>query len=150
MKQLERDGMDVDDATSFIKEKWRMLENSEKLLFKDFIQKNWRAKNIDYLNDPGVYVVYEGDIAVYVGSAGKGKHFIRYRIGDLFGYRPRAKKPFYHTLTMKLLKERNGSEDLSNVSRLVDDARGHLMKTCSFKVIRTDNVRQARMLEYVF
>jgi hypothetical protein len=29
-------------------------------------------------------VIYEGNKPIYVGSAGKGRHTLRYRIGDLF------------------------------------------------------------------
>lgn len=161
--------MDVANVIELIREKWVEFNNSRRLNFKNFVNpKNWRPKP-GILGFRGVYVIFEGDIPIYVGSAGKGKHLLKYRIADLFnytsGYKGREEDKFYHTLTRKLVEERipNGLslKDASTnfvqnrpnktiLEQTLDSVKDFYLKKCSFKVLKTNNIDEARMLEQVF
>lgn len=53
-------------------EKWDKFQTSELHSFSEFVDSEGKPlKNI--LKHSGVYIVYEDDEPVYVGSAGKGK-----------------------------------------------------------------------------
>ena len=140
--------MVVNEVTEFIREKWIEFKHSGRLDFKDFVeQDSWRPIS-GQLEFKGVYIIFENDTPIYVGSAGKGNHVLKYRIGDLFGYSPGAKTdPFYHTLTRKLVRTRRNVKDLEQA---LHDVRTFYLENCSFKVIKTDTIDQARMLEHVF
>jgi hypothetical protein len=138
----------VDEVTELIREKWIEFKHSRRLDFKDFIKQDTWGPVSGQLEFKGVYVVFEDDNPIYVGSAGKGNHVLKYRIGDLFGYSPGAKtNPFYHTLTRKLVRKRGNVKDLKQA---LDDVRRFYLENCSFKAVETDTIDQARMLEQVF
>lgn len=140
--------MNVAELVEIIKEKCVELNNSKHLDFKDFVKlDNWGPKP-RLLEFIGVYVVFEGNTPIYVGSAGKGKHVLKFRIADLFSYSPKSKtNKFYHTLTSKLVQKQSR---LKGLERALDDVRKFYLENCSFKVVRTDTIDQARMLEHVF
>ena len=137
----------VDEVTKFIREKWIEFNNSKRLNFRDYVKLDTWGAISGQLEYVGVYVIFKGDKAIYVGSAGGGKHPLKYRIGDLFGYSPGSKSsPYYHPLTEKLVKK-TGIED---PEQALDEVRNFYLESCSFKVVKTDTIDQARMLEYVF
>ena len=127
----------LNDILRLIKTKTREFEKSPTLRFKDFIKPNWRPLS-DKLNFIGVYLIYENkNKLIYVGHAGKGKHFLKYRIADLF-----HDDPFKHTLTKKLLTK---IKHFKNIGEL----RKFYLERCYFQVVKVDNVRNARILEDV-
>ncbi|MEM2507339.1 MAG: hypothetical protein QXF61_09885, partial [Nitrososphaeria archaeon] len=67
--------------------------------FREFIdEKSWRIRK-GVLNFPGAYIIFEGNEPIYVGSAGKGRHPLKYRINDLFKlYGKTGERKYYHTL----------------------------------------------------
>lgn len=137
----------VDDVTNFIREKWIEFNNSSYLKFRDYVKTNTWSVLPGKLECVGVYVIFEGGKAIYVGSAGGGKHPLKYRIGDLFGYSPRSKSSsYYHPLTRKLAKK----IDVKDPEQALNEVRNFYFERCSFKVVKTDTIDQARMLEYVF
>ena len=75
--------MRLEELLSLIREKWEEFSKAELHSFSEFVNENGKPKR-GVLNYGGVYVVYEGGEPIYVGSAGKGKRVLRYRIGDLF------------------------------------------------------------------
>ena len=91
-----------------------------------------------------VYTIYEGDRPIYVGSAGKGKHTLRYRFGDLFSeYRGNAgEKKYYHTLTRKLLLHYKRFNSLEEI-------RNFYFRKCSVRVLRIDSVTKRKVMENV-
>ena len=96
----------VDEVTKFIREKWIEFNNSGHLKLRDYVKLDTWGAISGQLEYAGVYVVFEGGEAIYVGSAGGGKHPLKYRIGDFFGYSPGSKSsPYYHPLTRKLGKK---------------------------------------------
>jgi len=145
--------MNVAGVTDFIKDKWIKLKNSKSLDFKDFVKDNWGPKR-GLLEFIGVYVIYEGNTPIYVGSAGKGKHLLKYRIADLFNYSPgysgREKDKFYHTLTSKLVEEHRQAQRGLSLEQALEDVRDFYLKSCTFKVVKTDTIDRARMLEQAF
>jgi len=168
--------MNVDSITEIIEEKWLELGNSKHLKFNDYLEKRisrkgregWRTKR-GLLDHIGVYVVYEGDKPIYVGSSGKGNNRLKHRIADIFGYtsgyKGREADKFYHTLTKKLVLEKipeglslktastnfvNAQAKKSILEQALDSVRNFYLEKCSFRVVMTDNIDQARMLEQVF
>ncbi|MFW6111149.1 MAG: hypothetical protein ACOC6H_03840 [Thermoproteota archaeon] len=138
--------MDVHELTDFIREKWSDFNNAERLDFKDYVKRNPWGPISAQLEYTGVYVVYEGNKPIYVGSAGKGERPLKYRIADLFCYSSDSESdPFYHTLTEKLVKEKN----MEDTQKALDEVREFYCEKCSFKVIKTGTVDLARMLEQV-
>ena len=143
--------MNIDQVVEIIQQKWYELQKSNNLNFRDYLNDNWRPKH-GRLEFQGVYVVYKGKAPIYVGSAGKGTHVLKWRISDMF-YCPNAKKnKFYHTLTRKLVEKHLSEEH--GVSHAVEEAvnavRTFYLRKCSFKVARTENMDEARMLEQAF
>lgn len=135
-------GQNIDGVLRFVKQKRAELERSPSLFFDDYVDEKGNVRK-GKLECKGTYVIYESDKPIYVGSAGKGKHTLRYRISDLFSYSPRAKRnPYYHNLTRKLLKEGRFKDRFAVWS--------FYREFCSFKVIKTENMDEARLLEQVF
>jgi hypothetical protein len=132
--------MSLEDILGRVREQVTEFEGSPQLNFKDVIRENWRAKT-DVFKHAGVYVIYEKRRPIYVGEAGKGGHTLNYRIGDLFFYSPKAKKPFHHTLTEKLLTK---VKRFSSIKKTRD-----FYFSCTFKVVKADSFQQARTLEAV-
>jgi hypothetical protein len=89
-----------------------------------------------------VYVLLEKGRPIYVGMAGKGKHTLNYRMGDLFLYSPSRPKPFNHTLTAKLLTK---SKKFKSIGKL----RDFYLSSCTLKVIKTETFQQARTVESI-
>jgi hypothetical protein len=98
--------MELDEIVNFLRAKFSEFQIAEKRSFKDLVkwESNFRGRR-GILEYPGCYVIYEGEKPVYVGSAGKGRHVLKYRIGDLFFYTPGS--GYKHTLTMKLITDEN-------------------------------------------
>ena len=119
------------------------FEKSPKYNFGDVLKKNWKVKP-GCFEAPGVYAIYEkGKELIYIGSAGKGGHYLKYRLGDLFAYNPRSKDmKFKHTLPYKLLEK---IERFNNIDKL----RNHFVNKCNFKVVETRTVREARIVESI-
>lgn len=107
-----------------------------------FVSHSWRPIK-GQLEYPGVYVIYQEKRKqpLYVGSAGKGGHYLKYRISDLFAYGG-GKWKFKHTLTEKLL-------DKLGRFRTIDGLRAFYLVRCRIKIIRTKTIREARILEDV-
>lgn len=107
-----------------------------------FVKANWRPVS-GKLEYPGVYLIYQGrgKRLLYIGSAGKGGHYLKYRIGDLFAY-GNGKRKFKHTLTEKLL------EKLKRF-KAIDGTRAFYLIRCRIKIVPTKTVREARILEDV-
>lgn len=168
--------MNISGVAKLIEEKWLELGNSENLKFSDYLEKRisltgregWRAKRglLDYV---GVYVAYEAEKPLYVGSSGKGDHRLKHRIADIFGYtsgyQGTEKGKFYHTLTMKLVSEQipeglslkdastnfvNANPEKTMLQHALESVRNFYLSKCSFKIVITENIDQARMLEQVF
>jgi hypothetical protein len=130
----------VEEILDRVRKQVTELETGAYLKFGAVIKENWRART-DVLKHAGVYVIYEKRRPIYVGEAGKGKHSLHYRIGDLFSFSPKAKRHFHHTLTEKLLtKVRRFSS--------IEGTRDFYL-SCSFKVVKTDTFQQARTLEAI-
>jgi hypothetical protein len=123
-----------------IEEKVEEFQHSEFHSFREFIDERYRPKK-GVLQFCGVYVIYEGDKPIYVGSAGKGRHTLRYRIGDLFSdYQSKTgERGYYHTLTRKLLKRKNFNR--------LEDVRNFYITKCRLRIVKTDTIRQARVIE---
>lgn len=122
------------------------------LPLSDFVEyinvENYRTKKIKdepkikELRSAGVYLIYEDNKVIYVGSAGK-KHTLRNRIGDLFTYRPNnvQSKGTNHNLTYKLMhKERYKRFDS------IEEVRQFYFR-CRFKFIQTEGDAEAHAVE---
>ena len=136
--------MKTEEILTLLREKIYELKKKEELNFKEIIkhETNFRGKK-GVLEHPGCYVIYEKEKPIYVGSAGKGKHVLKYRMGDLFFYSPQARdSKFKHTLTNKLLTHK----EHKRFSK-IDEVRDFYLNSCSVKVIETDTVEQARLIE---
>ena len=117
--------------------------------FAEYINvENYRTKKIKdepkikELRSAGVYLIYEDNKIIYVGSAGK-KHTLRNRIGDLFTYRPNSvqSKGTNHNLTYKLMyKEKY---------KRFDGIKGvrKFYFRCRFKFIQTKGDAEAHSVE---
>lgn len=119
------------------------FEKSPRYNFRDILKDNWRVKK-GFFENPGVYAIYEkGGGLIYIGSAGKGKHYLRYRLGDLFIYNPQYKDiKFTHSLTQKLILKIKRFKGIDNI-------RKHFVNKCYFKVVETGTVREARIVESI-
>jgi hypothetical protein len=135
--------MNLNEVIELIREKWVEFNDAQSSNFKDFLKDNLTTPKRGLLEFIGVYVVYEGSTPIYIGSAGKGKHPLKYRIADLFAYAPKSKRsPYYHTMTKKLVEKYKMFKSI--------EVRKHYVENCSFKYIKTDSIDQARMLEQAF
>ncbi len=132
-----------------LKQKLEELLKSEKIKFKDVVSINDRIGIGEVPKKPGVYVIYENNKIIYVGSSGKGKANLKTRLRELFYYNKRAfpnkenpSEPFNHTLTSKLVND---------AGRFVhpDEVRKFYLDECSFRFIETETVREARALECI-
>lgn len=120
--------------------------------FSDFVSiedGEIRIKNIP--RSPGVYVIFEGKKPIYIGSTGKGAASLKTRFRDLFyvnmkRYPDSVKpsEPFNHTLTYKLTSSKKTGR-----FRHPDKTRKFYLTKCSFKVVETRNVNEARALESI-
>jgi hypothetical protein len=143
--------MNIDQVVEIIQQKWYELQKSNNLNFRDYLNDNWRPKH-GRLEFQGVYVVYKGKAPIYVGSAGKGTHVLKWRISDMF-YCPNAEKNnFYHTLTRKLVKKYLAEEHgvSHGIEEAINAVRTFYLRKCSFKVVQAKNMDEARMLEQAF
>ena len=68
-----------DDLLTFIKEKCEEFQQSKYCSFEEFVDDRYKTRK-GVLEHPGVYVIYEGNSPIYAGSAGRGKHSLRFRI----------------------------------------------------------------------
>lgn len=138
----------VDRLTTLLEE----LISSDLRAFADFVSiVNERIKIWGISKSPGVYIIFEGEKPVYVGSSGKGNANLRTRFHDLFYYNksryPDKKdpsEPFNHTLTYRLT-------DPNRIGRFrhPDETREFYLTKCSFKVVETKTVQEARALESI-
>lgn len=126
-----------DDLLTFIKEKCEEFQRTEYHSFKEFINDDYRYRK-GIFEHPGVYVIYKDDSPIYVGSAGKGKHHLGIRIHDLFwDYKKKTgERRYYHPLTEKLSKHKS-----------LNEVRRFYIEECRLRVLKTDTVRQARLME---
>lgn len=138
----------IEELLAFIKAKFEEFEGAPYFSFADFLYEDgsWRKPPKHKLDFGGVYVIYEQGKPIYVGSAGKGKHTLRYRLGDLFhDYKGQkeGERRYYHTLTRKLLKG-----ELKRFNSL-DEVRHFFFDKCSIRILRIDSVSQAKVMESV-
>ena len=133
----------LESILEFIKRKIEDFQCSELHSFKEFINEEYRLKK-GILQYCGAYVIYEGNKPIYVGSAGKGKHYLRYRVGDLFHvFKSKAGEiKYYHTLTRKLLHKYKRFNSL-------DEVREFYLSKCRIRIIKTDTIREARIIEAI-
>lgn len=132
---------DVEKMLSFLREKVEEFERAQMQNFREHINmKTWRAIRSHLLDQPGVYVIYDGDRIIYVGATEKEGRFIRYSIGDLFYYRPPPSERFKHSLTRKLIEKYRCFTNIQEV-------RDYYIQRCSFKVVGTPTSRDAKLLE---
>lgn len=126
----------------FIKKGVKEAKNAPLQTVGKFIKSNWQPVrgNLEY---PGVYLIYEErrKRLLYIGSAGKGGHYLKYRISDLFAY-GNGKRKFKHTLTEKLL-------DKLKRFKTIDGLKAFYLARCRIKIIPTKTIREARILEDV-
>lgn len=134
-KQLNR-------IIKFIEKGVKEAENAPLQNLGKFTNHNWRPVR-GMLEYPGVYVIYQEKRKqpLYIGSAGKGGHYLKYRIADLF-YFGNGRYKFKHTLTEKLL-------DKLRRFKTIDGLRAFYIVRCGAKFIKTKTVREARILEDV-
>jgi len=135
--------MKCEELLNFIIKKWEEFQKAEYHLFNEFVDENGKPKK-GVLKHVGVYVVYEGDKPIYVGSAGKGKHVLRYRLGDLFSdYRgKKGERKYYHTLTRKLLTKYKRFNSLEEV-------QSFYFKECRLKILEIETLKESRLMEAV-
>jgi len=133
--------MNLDEIIELLKAKFSEFQSAEKRSFRDFVkyESNFRGRK-GVLEYPGCYVIYEGDEPIYVGSAGKGTHVLKYRMGDLFSYTPRS--GYHHTLTRKLITHKKYKR-----FKNIDEVREFYLNECSVKIIRTNNKQEAQLVE---
>jgi len=140
-----------DELLAFIKAKLREFQKTERFPFGDFLYENGKPRKPPRrdLNFSGVYVVYEGERPIYVGSTGGGKRrrrTLRDRLRDMFYDRKGRKegqREYYHTVTKKLLKG-----ELKRFNSL-DEVRRFLFNECSVRVLRIDSISQAKVMESI-
>jgi hypothetical protein len=135
--------MKCEDLLSFITEKWEAFQKAEYHSFNEFIDENGKPRR-GVLKHAGVYVIYEGDKPIYVGSAGKGKRDLRCRIKDLFkDYRgKKGERKYYHTLTRKLLTKYKRFKSLKEVQTFY-------FNDCRLKILEIETLRKSRLMEAV-
>lgn len=109
--------------------------------FKDVVPINRQIRINGIPRKRGVYIIFEEDRIIYVGSSGKGKANLKTRFYDLFYYNknPESKSPFNHTLTRKLVK--------SGRFKTADEVRNFYLEKCTFSFIEMETIEQARVLE---
>ena len=131
----------VNQITKFIDKKVAEFEDAPTIHFKDIIKENWGPRK-GVLELVGVYAIYEKNKGlIYVGSAGKGGHFMKYRMSDLFYFNAETNR-FKHSLTEKLLTKIRRFKTISEI-------RSFYLKKCYIKVVETESIRKARILEDV-
>lgn len=132
----------LDKIIKLIKQKAKEFNNASLVNFNDVIKKDGRPIRGKF-EFPGIYIIYEKNNGmIYIGMAGKGDHFLRYRLSDLFFYDPKRKK-FKHSLTQKLLTK---IRRFKNINGIADFYRNR----CYLKVIGTKSAREARIIEDIF
>jgi len=138
--------MKLDEIINFLKAKFSEFQTAEKRNFKDLVKYESRGRKGEFrgrkgvLEYPGCYVIYEGDKPIYVGSAGKGGHVLKYRMGDLFFHTPRS--GYGHNLSRKLTTNEKHKRFKNK-----DELREFYLNECSVKIIRTNNKQQAQLVE---
>lgn len=140
------------DIQNYLTTKSKELMSSDYKKFRDFVSiMGGRIKIKDIPKKPGVYTIYEDKKPMYIGSTGKGNANLKSRFHDLFYYNkkkyPDKKKPsdpFNHTLTFRLA-------DPNKIGRFKhpEDVRYFYLNKCSFKVVETETVHEARALESI-
>jgi len=131
----------VESVLDYIRIKTAEFEKAPEERFQDIIKTNWRART-DVLNSPGVHVIYENRKVIYVGMAGKGKHSLNFRLGDLFFHSEiSGRNRFHHTLTEKLLTRVKRFKTIEEVRRFYF--------RCRVKTVETGTFQQARTIEAV-
>lgn len=120
----------------------RLVDSAPKINFNKIIKENWRARP-GVAEYPGVYIIYKGNKIIYIGSAGKGNHVLRFRIGDLFFYSesPRTDYRFHHYLSRKLIEK--------GEFKTIGDLRNFYLNKCKIKLIETESIKEARAIEYI-
>lgn len=135
----KKDIIKLNQIIELIKKGVKLLQVAKSYYFADFIKENWRFKNGKF-EFAGIYAIYEkGKGLIYIGSAGKGNHFLRYRIADLFYF---SDNKFKHYLTEKLLNSLKRFDG-------IDSIRNFYLHDCYFRVVKTDTIRQARIIEEI-
>jgi len=106
----------LDEILDYAKRKVRELEESPGRRFegRDQPPSQLAGQNRHLRAARGVRHFRRGE-ANLCGEAGKGGHWVNYRMGDLFSHSPRAKKKFKHTLTRKLLTRERRFRTISEV-----------------------------------
>jgi len=140
-----------EELFAFIKAKLEEFEKAERFSFGDFLYENGKPRKPPRrdLKFNGVYVVYEGENPIYVGSTGGGKkrrHTLHDRLRDLFyDYKgaTEGQRRYYHTLTRKLLKGKNKRFNS------LDEVRRFLFNKCKVRVLRIDSISLAKVMESV-
>jgi len=140
-----------EELFAFIKDKLEEFEKAERFPFGDFLYENGKPRKPPRrdLKFNGVYVVYEGEKPIYVGSTGGGKrrrHTLRDRLRDMFYDRKGRKegqREYYHTVTKKLL------EGKFKRFNSLDEVRRFLFNKCKVRVLRIDSVSRAKVMESV-
>ncbi len=135
--------MSLEEILDYARMKVSELAKCRRWRFEEVIKRpvNWRART-DVLQHPGAYIIYEGKEPIYVGEAGKGGHWVNYRMGDLFSYSPKRTQKFGHTLTKKLLTKERRFKTMGQV-------REFYMSKCTLKTVPTETFKQARTVEAV-
>jgi len=138
------DKIKLEELLNFVREKYEEFSKAPFHSFSEFVDENGKPRR-GVLNYGGVYVVYEGDDPIYVGSAGKGKHVLRYRLGDLFSdYRGKqGERKYYHTLTKKLLE---GEYKRFNT---LEEVQKFYIEKCRLKILQIEPIRKAVLMEAV-
>ena len=116
----------------YFAQKYDDLLNSKELKFKDFVSVDPRIEIKGIPEKPGVYVIYESSMPVYVGSSGRGKTNPRKRFHDLFYFNtnPESKDPWNHTLSRKLMD----SQKIC-IFKTIYQLREFYFTKCTFKFI---------------
>ena len=132
--------------------KFEELLDSKDRRFKDFVSiVDGKIRIKDVPKKPGLYIIFEKQEPIYVGSTGKGNANLRTRFHDLFYYNkksyPNERKPsdpFTHTLTYRLV-------DPKKIGRFrhTDEVRKFYLNNCSFRLVETETVQEARALESI-
>ena len=141
-----------DKTLNYLTLKFDELLNSKDHRFKDFVFiVGDRIKIEDMPKKPGVYIIFEELEPIYIGSTGKGNANLRTRFHDLFYYnkknypnKKRPSDPFNHTLTYRLV-------DPYKIGRFEhpDEVRNFYLNECSFRLVETETVQEARALESI-
>lgn len=127
-----------------VREWLRTLDEQPLHKFGDYVTGNGRPKRGDDFAFPGVYVLYEGEKVIYVGSAGKGRHHLKFRLADLFYFSSNVnlKDRFKHYLSKKLIEKYHRFDN-------IDSLRDYYYTKCKFRVIQTPDIQDARIIEAI-